>query len=162
MEIRLALDNQISKKAAYEVRAAGYKVVYHASNEPDDVWIERALGQGATLFVSPDIDIPNYLDKNDIAAGWVDLPQGMGGDIQAAYILKQITRIIKNQLIGSPTFKLVTFGKYEYIVDMNLIDRFITAKDDSERLYLCYAKLKGNSFTAGGNGKKVDLSKKEG
>jgi hypothetical protein len=149
-KIKLALDRQISKKTAVELRKAGYEVVFHANHEPDEVWIPAALDQGANLFVSPDLDIPNYLDRTDTGAAWVDVPQGLGGRSQFSYLLQQIWRILRNQIIARPSYKIVEMGKYQYVVKQDEVDYFLTLASEELRLANCRWRVKGNSITLGG------------
>ena len=148
--IKLALDNQISRKAASEVRHAGFEIVYHAKSEPDEVWIENALTKGATIFVSPDLDIPNYLDRRDVNASWIDVPQGMSGDMQSGFIMKQILRLIKQKVSSQQSYKVLNFGKYQYLVEHNYIDRFLMATSEDQRMRYCHWRIKGNSINTGG------------
>lgn len=147
--IRLALDNQISRKAAHQLRSMGFQVVYHARNEQDEIWIEAALSNGANIFVSPDLDIPNYLDKVDTSSVWIDIPQRLGGENQASYIAGQISKLRKKLAITSPHYKIIPIEKFLYIVDYNKIDEFLLATSPQDRLKLCYGVIKGNSITFG-------------
>jgi len=148
--IKLALDNQISRKAAQEIREAGYDIVYHARSESDEVWIENALTKGATVFISPDLDIPNYLDRRDVDAAWIDVPQGMSGDTQSSFIVKQILRLIKNKVTSQVNYKLLNFGKYQYLVDNTYLDRFMTANGEDQRMRYCHWRIRGTSINIGG------------
>lgn len=148
--IKLAFDTQISKKTAHEMRMAGYDIVYHAKNEPDDVWIENALTKGATIFVSPDLDIPNYLDRMDVSAAWIDVPQGMSGDMQFSHIARQILRLLKNKVASQASYKIINLGKYQYLVEHNYIDRFLSATSEDQRMRYCQWRIKGSSINVGG------------
>ena len=86
----IAVDNQISLRVVEKLKRK-YKVVVWAGNKPDDVWIEEALDLGANIFISPDLDVPNYLDKlNANWTKWIDVPQKMTKEKQYEFLLKKL------------------------------------------------------------------------
>ena len=86
---KLALDNQVSKDAAQKL-SAHYEVVMNAGDLPDEEWIEQALLLDANIFISPDLDVPNYLDRIQSDARWIDLPQNLRSHNQFDFIMKKI------------------------------------------------------------------------
>lgn len=92
--IRLAVDNQISHLTIKKLEKE-FEVVMMAENMPDEIWIEKALDKGATIFISPDLDIPLYLEKNyeELGLIWIDIPQSMKGSDQYKYISNKIKKI---------------------------------------------------------------------
>jgi hypothetical protein len=91
--ILVAVDTQVSKSAQYTI-SNKFKVVFRAPHGmTDDAWIEKALDLGANVFVSPDLDIPLYLDTLGVDYKWIDLPQSMKSSKQANYILKRLKAI---------------------------------------------------------------------
>lgn len=149
MFIKLAVDVQISKRAIKELQAAGYSVVYQARMAQKDAdWIENALTRGANVFVSPDMDIPAYLDKRDVDAAWIGLPHGIDGDMQPGYIIKKLIRLIKYKT--AELYQIFAIGKYKYLVEHSYIDRFLTASGEDQRMRYCYWRIKGNSINVGG------------
>ncbi len=94
-QFRLALDNQLSKPTMARLEKLGVTVVLRAQDEDDEDWIEYALHLGANVFVSPDLDIPNYLDRRNSDAIWIDVPQYMREHRQAEHIISELKRILK-------------------------------------------------------------------
>lgn len=149
MSTKLAVDVQISKRAIRELQAAGYSVVYQAKNaQKDPDWIEQALTKGANVFVSPDLDIPNYLDKRDVNAAWIGLPHGIDGEMQSGYIIKRLIRLIKYKT--AEMFQLFSMGKYQYLVEHSHIDHFLMSNSEDQRMRYCHWRIKGTSINLGG------------
>jgi hypothetical protein len=94
--IKIACDNQISKRTVDKLEIR-FEVVLRADNEPDELWIEKAIDLGANVFISPDIDVPLILDKNypDLDYHWIDVKQGLASKDQYAYLLSKIKDIQK-------------------------------------------------------------------
>lgn len=92
--LKLAIDNQIALLVVQQLKR-NYEVVMIAGDLPDVVWIEQALDNGATVFISPDLDVPLYLDKNyeDFGLIWIDIPQGLRASGQLAFISKKLSEI---------------------------------------------------------------------
>lgn len=87
--IVLAVDNQISLRVVEKLKLH-FKVVLWASNAPDEEWVDEALSRGANTFISPDLDIPNILDRVAPDVRWIDVPQGLKQDKQFNYLMGQL------------------------------------------------------------------------
>jgi hypothetical protein len=92
-EMKIAVDTQISKGVVNRLNNTGYEVVYRASTEPDEVWVPAALDRGATVFVSPDLDIPRILDRVGVDYKWIDVEQGLRSDKQYDYLVKRFKKL---------------------------------------------------------------------
>lgn len=95
MFFKLALDNQISNRCIREL-SKHYEIVYTAKNEPDEIWLEDAYGCGANIVISPDLDIPNYLDRmryDDVI--WIEVPQNLRSAKQYDFIIKKLEKLKK-------------------------------------------------------------------
>ncbi len=92
--IKIACDNQVSK-ITVDTLDSIFTVVTTAGNKPDDVWLEEAIDKGATVFISPDLDVPNYLDSAFVEYKWIDIPQGLGKQELCRHLIKQIKKVIK-------------------------------------------------------------------
>lgn len=90
--MKIAVDNQISQATVYQL-GQKYEVVLSAGNMSDEEWIEKALDLGATVFISPDLDVPNYLDKCEIPYTWIDVPQGLTGPRQFQHLDKALRNL---------------------------------------------------------------------
>lgn len=90
----LAVDNQISTKVVEKLERF-YKVAIWAGDKSDEEWVEEGLNLGANIFISPDLDIPNLIDRlaPDEGIIWIDIPQGMARDKQFNYIVSQIKKV---------------------------------------------------------------------
>ncbi len=148
---KLALDNQISKDTMRKLKDFKVNVVYRASNESDEVWVLNALNNGANVFLSPDLDIPNLLAQYDVKANWIDVPQGLKGGSQVHYICNQLLRLKKNEVTISPNYKMINDRKNTYMVELSKVDSFLVAQSDEDKLRLCYCVMKGNGVTFGGS-----------
>ena len=88
---KIAVDNQISKAIVKNLIKKGYDIVLRAEDEPDVVWLQNALDLGASHVVSPDLDIPNLLDRMDASdVKWIDLPQRMKKDKLERYLIRML------------------------------------------------------------------------
>lgn len=88
----LAVDNQISLRVVEKLKIH-YKVVIWAGNDPDEVWLEKALDLGADVFISPDLDIPNILEKIAPYATWIDVPQHLSKEKQFDYLISALKKV---------------------------------------------------------------------
>lgn len=101
--MKIACDCQISKRTVELLKASKFDVVFRAHKEPDEVWIESALDLGATIFISPDLDIPLYLDKAEVEYKWIDVRQGLKSSKQFSFLVKRLNKIkeeFKNETIA--------------------------------------------------------------
>ena len=97
MYLKLALDNQISK-VTVERLSSHYEIILMAGDRPDEEWVEDAYFEGANVFISPDLDIPNLLEKiapPEVPVFWIDIPQGLKSDKQYYNILNQLRKLEK-------------------------------------------------------------------
>mgnify|MGYP001565599989 CR=1 FL=1 len=86
--MKIAVDNQISKAIVKSLIKKGFHIVLRAQDEQDEVWVDEALMRGATHIVSPDIDIPNLLDRLDASdVVWIDVPRGYKKDKLENYLI---------------------------------------------------------------------------
>lgn len=90
--MRLAIDNQISRLTVDKLRRK-FEIVIAVRDEPDEYWVDYALSNGADVFISPDLDIPNLLDHFDSDAAWIDVPQNLRGYRQFDFIMKAIGKL---------------------------------------------------------------------
>lgn len=64
--MKIAYDVGVHDREIGRVTRLGHEVVCVAKQaEADEIWIERAMDNGAEIIFSDDLDIPNYLDKNN-------------------------------------------------------------------------------------------------
>jgi hypothetical protein len=91
--MKIAVDNQIGKIIVDILKQRKFDIVFRAQDEADHEWIEKALDLGATVFVSPDFDIPFYLDKEypDESYKWVELPQNLPKRKQCEFLTKKLS-----------------------------------------------------------------------
>lgn len=89
---RLAIDNQISKVTVKKLQKH-YEVVLWAANLPDEIWVEDAYDDGADVFISPDLDVPNILDRIDAKAYWMEIPQYLNEGSQFNFIMKELQQL---------------------------------------------------------------------
>ncbi len=89
--LKLALDNQVSQ-AAEKKLSDHYEIVAKAGDKSDEDWIEEAIDSDANVFISPDYDIPNYLERyyDGVGVYWISLPQGIRGIKQFDYLYKKL------------------------------------------------------------------------
>lgn len=94
--LKIAVDNQISHKVVQQLKDRKFDVVIWAGDKTDEEWVYIALGLGATVFVSPDVDIPILLDKflPEETIHWINVPQGLKSKNQLKFIIKRL-KVIK-------------------------------------------------------------------
>lgn len=98
MEIRIAIDNQVSNMAIAQLEKNGFVIVQKAQDLPDEIWVGEALNKKANFIISPDLDIPNILDRWSVDdCVWVELKQGLKKDRQFSSITRIIERIINRK-----------------------------------------------------------------
>lgn len=90
--MRIAVDNQVSKDCIDELNKI-HEVVLCANDMMDEQWIELAIDLEVDLIISPDLDVPNYLDRMNSNIRWIDLPQNLGSNKQFKFLMKAIKRI---------------------------------------------------------------------
>lgn len=88
----LAIDNQVSLGVVDQLRQH-YEIAIWAGKMSDEEWVDEAMCRGANVFISPDLDIPNLLDKWFPEAKWIDVPQNMPRHKQFSYLMGQLKRI---------------------------------------------------------------------
>lgn len=72
-KIKIAIDESVGVAMAKRIKSKGYEIVCKAGNaEPDDVWMKRALAAGAMFIVSPDLDIPSMIERENYPMVWID------------------------------------------------------------------------------------------
>lgn len=87
----LAVDNQISLRVVDRLKQH-FEVVLWANTMSDEDWVDEALCRGANTFISPDLDIPNLLDRVAPDARWIDVPQGLDRNKQFEFLMKQLKK----------------------------------------------------------------------
>lgn len=87
--MKLAIDNQISNNTVEELRKH-HDIVILAQNLADADWITYGLEEGAEVFISPDLDVPNYLQQYGSDAKWLDIPQGLKSQKQFEFIMRNL------------------------------------------------------------------------
>lgn len=75
--MKIAVDRQVSDKAITHLEIVGHSVVYKAEHEPDNVWFDNAVFNGAEIFISPDWDIAFLCNKHN--KKYIRLKQGLKG-----------------------------------------------------------------------------------
>lgn len=91
--IVLAIDNQISLNVVNQLKKH-YDVALWAGTKADEDWVDEALALGATVFISPDLDIPNILDRfgaDDVL--WIDVPQNMPSGRQFEFLMSRLKKV---------------------------------------------------------------------
>lgn len=64
--MKIAFDVNVADAEIGRLVRLGFEVVCVARRaEPDDSWIERAVDNGAQIIFSNDLDVPNYLDRQN-------------------------------------------------------------------------------------------------
>lgn len=72
-QIKIAVDESVGSYLSKKIEARGYKIVCRAGHaETDESWMKRALAQGALFVVSPDLDIPSMIEKENLPMVWID------------------------------------------------------------------------------------------
>lgn len=92
--MKLAIDNQISLSVVEGLKRT-HEVVMWSGDKQDEVWIEDALDLGAEVFISPDLDVPNYLDRINSDAHWIDVPQNLPRNKQLNFIISKLNGLRK-------------------------------------------------------------------
>ena len=71
---------------------------FRAHEEPDEVWFNQALDLGATIFISPDIDISLMVDKMDSPLyKLIEVPQRLSGIELMRFLRKRLKLLKKEQ-----------------------------------------------------------------
>jgi hypothetical protein len=71
--IKIALDESVGTALGAKIAAKGYQVVCRAGHaETDESWMKRALANGAVFIVSPDLDIPSMIERENLPMVWID------------------------------------------------------------------------------------------
>lgn len=73
----------------------GFEVVVYAEDRMDEDWVFDAIGAGAEVIVSPDLDIPNMLDKYNVDVDWIDYQSHRKDRFEVT--LKELVRIRKRR-----------------------------------------------------------------
>ena len=92
--MKLAVDNQISLSVVEGLKET-HEVVIWADDMQDEDWIDEALDLGAEVFISPDLDVPNYLDRVNSNAHWIDVPQGLPKKRQLNFLIEKLKGLTK-------------------------------------------------------------------
>lgn len=93
---KIGVDNQVSKDIIKNLIKKGFEIVHSAGDEPDDVWVDKALMKGATIIISPDVDIPILLDRLDASdVLWIDIPRGYKQKKLENYLVGKLLDCIK-------------------------------------------------------------------
>lgn len=90
--MKIAVDNQVSKQCIDSLNRK-HEVILCANDRADEEWVELAMDLGVDIIISPDLDIPNYLDKANSDIIWIELPQGIKGHNQFDFLIKAIGKI---------------------------------------------------------------------
>lgn len=88
----LAIDNQISKTVVDQL-SQHYEIALWAGDMQDEEWVDEALVMGANVFISPDLDIPNLLERLDPTVFWIDVPQSLPKAKQFQYLMDKIKKV---------------------------------------------------------------------
>lgn len=98
--MRIAVDNQIGDIAIRTI-STKHTVVVRAQDYSDQDWLDAAIGQGAIAIVSPDLDVPNYLDKHAPHIRWICLPQGLRDPYIGSFVLNKLAQFNKHKSFWS-------------------------------------------------------------
>lgn len=71
----IAVDNQVADMAINYLENKGFRVVFKAGHEPDNMWFRDAIDEGAEVFVSPDWDISFLCNQYNVK--FIKLKQGL-------------------------------------------------------------------------------------
>lgn len=72
-KIKIAVDESIGAALARRIEVRGYEIVARAGHaETDESWMKRALKEGALFIVSPDLDIPSMIERENLPMVWID------------------------------------------------------------------------------------------
>ena len=116
--VRIALDESVGQAKYIQLKNMGYEVVCIAKHAEMDVdWLNRAFTNGALFVVSPDLDIPNLIEKENYPMIWIDYlhvpKEKNGGKSWAQYVdqrIKAKLAFFKNQFGDSPTTRVRKFS----------------------------------------------------
>ena len=93
-KLKVACDNQVSNEIKSKLTKSGFQVVTSAFSLPDEDWLMDAIGKGVDVIISPDLDIPNFLDRYNLdGIKWIDVPQGYKYDKLEKYLFKQLNEL---------------------------------------------------------------------
>lgn len=71
--IKIAIDESIGAALARRLEERGYRIVCRAGHaETDESWMKRALAEGALFVISPDLDIPSMIERENLPMVWID------------------------------------------------------------------------------------------
>jgi hypothetical protein len=72
-KIKVAIDESIGAALAKKIEVRGYQIVCRAGHaETDESWMKRALAAGAVFIISPDLDIPSMIERENLPMVWID------------------------------------------------------------------------------------------
>lgn len=72
-KIKVAIDESIGAGLAKKIEGRGYQIVCRAGHaETDESWMKRALQAGALFIISPDLDIPSMIERENLPMVWID------------------------------------------------------------------------------------------
>jgi hypothetical protein len=72
-KIKVAIDESIGSALAKKIEGRGYQIVTRAGHaETDESWMKRALQSGALFVISPDLDIPSMIERENLPMVWID------------------------------------------------------------------------------------------
>lgn len=88
MKIKIAVDQSLGLRMMKNLEKHGYEIVCKADvAEADEVWMERAMKNGALFVVSPDLDIPTLIERKNLPMIWIDFL--FAGDLIPGLALKE-------------------------------------------------------------------------
>ncbi len=71
--IKVAVDESVGGALSRKIEAKGYEIVCRAGHaETDESWMKRALAEGALFIISPDLDIPSMIERENLPMVWID------------------------------------------------------------------------------------------
>ena len=71
--IKVAIDESIGAALARKIESRGYEIVCRAGHaETDESWMKRALKANALFVISPDLDIPSMIERENLPMVWID------------------------------------------------------------------------------------------
>lgn len=71
--IKIAVDESVGASLSRKIEARGYEIVCRAGHaETDESWMKRALAEGAVFIISPDLDIPSMIERENLPMVWID------------------------------------------------------------------------------------------
>jgi hypothetical protein len=93
MRKKLAIDNQLGHKEYCELKSAGYDIIVEAGDRADEDWVIEAIDKGVDCIISPDLDIPNMLEREYSDALWIDYTQEYRNSIKK--LIKRLDKSLK-------------------------------------------------------------------